>query len=127
MVNLNGKPMQLPPYNFRVKSVPKPTAVFAGKSTGSVPRATAAAQQGVFAIMPDFDFELNYVVTAFTVMYSDNRGDFEEPSTSSNFTQKQKDLIGRLTRGKNLIIKDIKALGPDGKTVELLPVILKID
>ena len=48
-------------------------------------------------------------------------------STSSNLTQKQKDLIGRLTRGKNLIIKDIKALGPDGKTKDLQPVILKID
>jgi gliding motility-associated protein GldM len=124
---MNGKPVQLPPYEFRVKPIPPPVAVFAGKSTGSVSRATAAAQQGVFAIMPDFDFELNYNVIGFTVMYSDNRGDFEEPSTSSNFTQKQKDLISRLTRGKSLIIKDIKALGPDGKTKELLPVILKID
>jgi hypothetical protein len=77
--------------------------------------------------MPDFDFDLVYQVTGFTVLYSDNRGDFEEPSTGSNLTTKQKDLIGRLTRGKYLTIKDIKALGPDGKTRELLPVILKID
>jgi gliding motility-associated protein GldM len=124
---ISGKRVQMPPLDFRVKPIPPPVAVFAGKSTGSVSRANAAAQQGVFAVMPDFDFELNYNVTGFTVMYSDNRGDFEEPSTSSNFTQKQKDLISRLTRGKSLIIKDIKALGPDGKTKELLPVILKID
>ncbi|MCE5346850.1 MAG: gliding motility protein GldM [Bacteroidales bacterium] len=124
--DMNGKPMQYPPYEFRVKPLPVPTAVFGGKSSGEIPRATAAAQQGVFAILPDFDFDLNYTVTAFTVLYSDNRGDFEEQSSSSNLTSKQKDLIGRLTRGKNLIIKDIKALGPDGKTKDLPPVILKI-
>jgi gliding motility-associated protein GldM len=125
--DINGKPMQFAPLEFRVKSIPKPTAVFGGKSTGTIPRATAAAQQGVFAILPDFDFDLQYNVTAFTILYTDNRGDFEQSSTSSNLTSEQKALIGRLTRGKNLIIKDIKALGPDGKTTELAPVILKID
>ena len=113
--NIDGKPLNYPPYEFRVKPVPTPIAVFGGKSTGSIPRATAAAQQGVFATLPDFDFDLPYTVTGFSVLYSDNRGDFDEPSTSSNLTQKQKDLIGRLTRGKYLTIKDIKALGPDGK------------
>jgi gliding motility-associated protein GldM len=127
VANINGKSVPYPPYNFRVKPIPPPVAIFANKSFGSVPRATAAAQQGVFAIQPDFDFELQYQVTGFTILYSDKGADYEEISTGSNLTAKQKDLIGRLTRGKNLIIKDIKALGPDGKTKELLPVILKID
>jgi gliding motility-associated protein GldM len=125
--DINGKPVQYAPYDFRVKSIPVPVAIFANKSTGTVPRATAAAQQGVFAILPDFDFDLQYTVTGFTVLYSDKGSDFEESSTNSNLTAKQKDLIGRLTRGKNLIIKDIKALGPDGRPKELQPVILKID
>jgi gliding motility-associated protein GldM len=125
--DINGKPVQYAPYEFRVKSIPPPVAIFGNKSTGSIPRATAAAQQGVFAVLPDFDFDLQYQVTGFTVLYSDKGADFEETSTNSNLTPKQKDLIGRLTRGKNLIIKDIKALGPDGKTKELQPIILKID
>jgi len=125
--DINGKPVQYAPYDFRVKSIPLPVAIFANKSTGTVPRATAAAQQGVFAILPDFDFDLQYTITGFTVLYSDKGSDFEESSTNSNLTAKQKDLIGRLTRGKNLIIKDIKALGPDGRPKELQPVILKID
>jgi gliding motility-associated protein GldM len=125
--DMSGKPLQFAPYEFRVKSIPPPVAIFAQKSTGSVPRATAAAQQGVFAILPDFDFDLQYQVTGFTVLFSERGNDYEEPSTSSNLTAKQKDLINRLTRGKNLIIKDIKALGPDGKTKDLSPIILKID
>ena len=125
--DMSGKPVQYPPYEFRVKPLPPPIAVFGGKSTGSIPRATAAAQQGVFAVMPDFDFDLRYQITGFSVIFNDKGNDYEEISTSSNLTPKQKDLIGRLTRGKNLIIKDIKALGPDGKTKDLQPVILKID
>jgi gliding motility-associated protein GldM len=125
--DINGKPVQYAPYPFRVKPIPNPIAVFGQKSTGSIPRATAAAQQGVFAIQPDFDFDLQYQVTGFTVLFSDKGADYEAESTTSNLTAKQKDLISRLTRGKNLIIKDIKALGPDGRTRELLPVILKID
>ncbi len=125
--DMSGKPVQFAPYPFRVKGLPVPVAQFAQKSTGSVPRATAAAQQGVFAILPDFDFDLQYQVTGFTVLYSDKGADYEESSTGSNLTPKQKDLISRLTRGKNLIIKDIKAVGPDQKTKELMPIILKID
>jgi gliding motility-associated protein GldM len=125
--DINGKPTQYAPYPFRVKPLPTPIAQFAQKSTGSIPRATAAAQQGVFATMPDFDFDLQYTVTGFTILYSDRGNDYEESSTNSNLTPKQKDLISRLTRGKYLTIKDIKALGPDGKTKDLQPVILKID
>jgi gliding motility-associated protein GldM len=125
--DINGKPVQYAPYSFRVKSIPPPIAIFGNKSTGTMPRATAAAQQGVFATLPDFDFDLQYTVTGFTILYSDKGSDYEETSTNSNLTTKQKDLISRLTRGKYLTIKDIKALGPDGKTKELQPILLKID
>jgi gliding motility-associated protein GldM len=123
----NGKTTTYAPYDFRVKSIPNPEARFGGKTTGTITKAQAAAQAGVFAILPDFDFDLQYSVTSFTILYSDRMGDFEETSTNSNLTAKQKDLLNRLTKGKNLIIKDIRALGPDGKTRDLNPVILKID
>jgi gliding motility-associated protein GldM len=125
--NVGGRPIQFAPYEFRVKAVPTPIAVFAQKNTGTVSKATAVAQQGVFAIMPDFDFDLHYDITGFSVLYSDRGNDYEEVSTSSNLTARQKDLINRLTRGQNLIIKDIRARGPDGRNTDLSPIILKID
>ena len=76
--------VQYAPYDFRVKSIPNPVAIFANKSTGTVPRATAAAQQGVFAILPDFDFDLQYTVTNFTILYSDKGSDYEELSTQQS-------------------------------------------
>jgi gliding motility-associated protein GldM len=125
--DINGKPVQYAPYPFRVKSIPTPVAIFGGKSTGSITRADALAQQGVFAIMPDFDFELNYTVTGFTVFYTDKGMDIEEPCSGSTFTSKQRQALNGLTRGKNLMIKDIKAVGPDNKTRDLNSIILKIN
>ena len=125
--DINGKPMSFAPLEFRVKPLPTQIAVFANKSSGSVSRNTAISQQGVFATLPDFDFQLVYNVTGFTVLFSDRGEDFEEKSTGSSLTPKQKDLINRLTRGKNLFIKDIRAVGPDGRQKDLTPIILKID
>jgi hypothetical protein len=76
--------------------------------------------------MPDFDFDLTYKVTGFSILVSDKGSDFEENSSSSNLTTAQRNLINRLTRGKYLTIKDIKALGPDGGTQALSPVVLRI-
>jgi len=125
--DINGKTVQYAPYDFRVKRIPDPVAIFGGKSTGSISRADALAQQGVFAIMPDFDFELNYTVTGFTIFYTDKGMDIEETCSSSNLTPKQKQALNGLTRGKNLMIKDIKALGPDNKTRDLNAIVLKIN
>ncbi|MDX9726544.1 MAG: gliding motility protein GldM [Bacteroidales bacterium] len=122
-----GKATPYPPVEFRVKPVPAPIAVFAGKNTGTITKNTAAAQAGVFASMPDFEFDLVYKVTGFTILYTEKGSDFEEQSKSSALTPGQKSLINRLTRGKNLIIKDIKCLAPDGRTLDLSPIILKID
>jgi len=122
-----GGRMQFPPYEFRVKNVPDPVATFAQRTSGTVPRATAAAQAGVFAIMPDFDFELTYQVTGFSILFSDRGSDYEERSNSHLLTAAQRDLIGRLVRGNNLIIKDIRAQGPDGRSIDLSPIILRID
>ena len=125
--NINGKPVTFAPYEFRVKAVPDPIATFGGKSTGTIPRATAIAQMGVFALLKDFDFPIQYEITGFTFLYNDKGNSYEQPSTTSTLTTQQKDLISRVTRGKDLIFKDIKAKGPDGKIKDLLPIILKVE
>ncbi len=123
----NGKTVNHGMREFRVKPLPKPEARFAGKTGGNVPKNTAVAQAGVFAVLPDFDFDLVYNVTGFSILTTSNLGDFEKPSTSSTITAEQKQLISSLARGKYLTIKDIKAVGPDGKQVDLNPCVFKIE
>jgi gliding motility-associated protein GldM len=124
---MNGKTVQLAPYMFRVKKVPPPIASFADKSQGSVGKALAIAQQGVFAKLPDFDFDLTYEVTEFTLFYTDKGADFEEKSSSYLLTSKQKSIINAMTRGKTLLIKDIKAKQGADKPVDVPPIVLKIE
>jgi len=124
--DVGGRVTNYAPYEFRVKPIPPPEARFGNKSSGSISRSVAVAQQGVFAVLPDFDFDLIYEITGFTILYSDRMGDIERSSNSSALTSDQKELLNRLTRGKNLIIKDIKARGPDG-VKELASIVLKID
>jgi gliding motility-associated protein GldM len=122
----NGKTINHGVREFRVKPLPKPEARFGGKNAGTIDKNTAVAQAGVFAVLPDFDFDLVYNVTGFTLLYSDRLGDVEKVSTGSKLTAEQKDLLGRLTRGKSLIIKDVKAVGPGNKSVDLNPIVLTI-
>lgn len=125
--DINGKQMTFPPIEFRVRSIPNPIAKFANLTDGSVDKNVALAQQGVLAVLENFEFDLVYTVTAFTVSINEKGFDIEEASTSNRLTDKQKELINRLTRGKKLIISGIKATGPDKKTRELPAVILKIN
>jgi hypothetical protein len=122
-----GKPTQYGPIDFRVKPLPKPEARFANVNGGKISKNTALAQKGVFAVLPDFDFNLQWEVTGFSILYQDRLGDFERPSTGSNLTADQREIINRLTRGKYLTIKDIKAKGPDGKINDLSPILLTIE
>jgi hypothetical protein len=51
-----------------------------------------------------------------------------QPNHHNNrLTDKQKSLISNLRAGQKLIIEKIKAVGPDGKTRDLNPIILKIN
>ena len=110
-----------------MKKIPPPIAEFAGRSQGTIPKNVAAAQSLVLAKLVDFDFDLRYDITEFKLFYSDKGSDYSEASTSTNLTTKMKTLIGAMARGRTLIIKDIKAKGPDGRINDLPPILLTIE
>ncbi len=124
---VNGKRMRFPPYTFRVQNIPDPIAQFAGLTEGTVAKNLAQAQPGVFAVLENFLFDLEYTVTAFTMTVTKGGFDRESSSSSARVTQAQKDLIGSLTRGQKLYITGIKAVGPDKRIRSLPAVILTIN
>ncbi|MGA1977530.1 MAG: gliding motility protein GldM [Bacteroidales bacterium] len=123
----NGKTTTYKPYPFRVKRIPKAEAVFANASGGLVQKSVLLSQAGVFARLEGFDFNLPYKVTGFTVFYTGRTGDIEVPSTNDQLTQGQKSAMALMTRGQTLIIKDIKAVGPDGIPQALNALVFKVD
>ncbi len=125
--NIDGRVQTFPPVEFRVRRLPDPEARFANMKEGNVLRSVAAAQQVVTAVLENFEFDLTYTVTGFTVSVNDKGFEITAESNNNRLTDKQKGLIGNLRAGQKLIIEKIKAVGPDGRTRDLNPIILKIN
>ena len=67
---LDGKWTTVGPKEFRVKAVPDPIATVGGQKGGVIAKNVLMAQSGVMATMPpDFEFDLKFNVTEYTVVY----------------------------------------------------------
>ncbi len=125
---VNGERQRFPSIPFRVQTIPPPVAKFAGViADGTVGKAIALAQQGVFAEQPDFLFDLDYTVTKFTMTITQRGFDRVASSTNNRVTAQQRELIDALNRGQKLYITDIWAVGPDNKPSKIPPVIITIN
>ncbi|WP_430816994.1 gliding motility protein GldM [Carboxylicivirga sp. RSCT41] len=126
--NIAGKKQRIGSKEFRIKPLPLPYATFAGKQDGKIKKNTLLAQTGLFATMgPDFDFELEYKVTQFSI--ATVRGGFfvSKESKSNRVTDEQIDLIRGASKGSKITIEEIKAIGPDGRNKKLAPIVITVD
>ena len=54
---------------------------------------------------------------SFETVFADRMGNFRpEPSSGSNFTENQRNLMRELRRGQRFYISKVQAVGPDGIT-----------
>ncbi len=112
---------------YRVKNVPNPEAYIANTSGGSVPKDIVIASGAIIPRMPpDFEFNLNFIVTSFK--FSGNRkGDIVDlPGNGNSLTNDMKNFIRDSRRGDKVIIEDIFAKGPDGKSRKLNSIVLTL-
>jgi hypothetical protein len=121
-----GKQELLQESEFRVKTVPDPVAMIADHRGGEISRDELLGADKVNVLIQNFDFDLSFKVTEFTITTVIN-GYFKHVSSkSSEITEEQKDLIRSLKAGSPVFIQDIKAIGPDGAIRTLNPISLKI-
>lgn len=112
---------------FRVKGLPDPIVQVAGKQGGKIEKNVLAAQSGVFAVMDNFDFDLEFKIIEFKVSTTDRGGYTIDAGTKGNvFTKAQQDLIKNLRKSQRLNIEDVKAIGPDGSVRNLAPIVFEI-
>lgn len=112
---------------YRVKNVPSPTAFIANTDGGAVSKDLVLASGAIIPRMPaDFEFDLNFVVLSFK--FSGNRkGDvFDLPGNGNSLTGPMKDFIRQARRGDKVILEDIFARGPDGKSRKLNSIVLTL-
>lgn len=129
----NGRSMTVSQSTFRVRRLPDPTPYIAYKDAsgnvqrfkGGRPISKAALLQagGVKAAIDDGLLNVEFTVKSFRIDIFDSMGnDIPEDSNTSEFSQRQKDALRRLQKGKKFFITRVKAVGPDGIERTLSPI-----
>ncbi len=125
--NIDGTTRNMGTRNFRVRSVPDPIATVAGREGGNIGRNVLLAQTGVLAEMKDFDFDLTFTVTGFTVESVQRGFVVDARSTSNRLTDAQREIIRDAGRNQRVLFDDITAVSPAGEQRRLPPVSFRID
>lgn len=125
--NVNGNDRNLGRKSFRIRRVPDPVAKVNNQRDGTIPKAILTAQLGVVADMEDFEFDLQFKVTGFSVAVIRNGYIVDYKSNNNLFTEEQKELMRGANRGQRVFIQDIQASGPDGRRRALGTITLVVD
>jgi gliding motility-associated protein GldM len=122
----NGKTVQLGKQKFRVKKIPTPVAYIGGK-TGTVKLTKSKLGNGVInAKMEGFVFDLRVKVKSFTLGTTVN-GDYKAVKVTGNkMNASCKSLIKKAARGQRFYLEEMQVKMPDGRTVKLGNVTVKI-
>ncbi len=116
------------PVNFRVRSIPDPVARVGTAESGDINASVFRSQAGVNALVKNFFYETQFNVTSFT-MTGDGAG-FEngiesEENTGAAWNQSRK-IVNKVRPGSYITIENIRAVGPDGRTRRLNPLIFNV-
>ncbi|MGY3213239.1 type IX secretion system motor protein PorM/GldM [Mucilaginibacter sp. HD30] len=120
-----GKTSVLGSTLFRVKRIPPPKAQFAGKSGGTMSAANIKAQDYLVAKLDGFDFDAKFRVTRFTLLIAKPRQDpIKQVATGDELTAAMHQAMNSVTPGTTIVFMDILAVGPDGVTNGLDPIVI---
>lgn len=112
---------------FRVKKVPDPVAQIANQSGGNIKKEDLLVEDGMMAVLLDFDFDLRFTITQFDVSITGSGGYVKTwNSTNNRFSADQKSQFKNLSTGSIIYFDNIKAHGDDGTDRTLGPISFKI-
>ncbi|RKD91964.1 type IX secretion system motor protein PorM/GldM [Mangrovibacterium diazotrophicum] len=124
---IDGQTKRMGSMVFRVKRVPDPVAQIAEKNGGVLRKEDLMAEQGIFAALIDFDFDLKFKVTQFDVTITGSGGFNNTWTSKSNaFTADMKKQFASLQAGSIIYFDNIMAHGDDKTDRNLAPISFKI-
>ena len=116
---------------IRVKRIPDPQARVGGKAGGGMTAAAFRVQDGVIAVLENFDFEAKFRVTGFTFSMAPKRGEYVGPFTVNGPQfRTNKDVetaMGRAKPGDRVFIEEIRGVGPDNTQRRLNDIIFLLN
>ncbi|GAB7087800.1 hypothetical protein JCM15579A_19040 [Marinifilum fragile] len=113
---------------FRIKRIPNPISIVAGKTGGKIRKNRLLVESGIYAkLTEDLDFDTKFTVTQFTLTVLKGGYTIDSSSRGYRFTSEQKELIKSLSLGSRVFIHNIKAVGPDKIPRNLGSLVFTID
>jgi|GEM_PF-4422298 len=116
-------------FQYRVRHLPTPIGTVGGRVSGdTVEAATLKNQAGVSVYLKDFPIELRYTVKRYTLFIQDEKGVVKSANcNNAEFSLEAKKLMADyLGLGKYVTIGNLFVQGPDGRELQLLPVLYVI-
>jgi gliding motility-associated protein GldM len=116
------------PVRFRVRSIPDPTPYIGTYESGDIPAGVFKSQAGVRAYVKNFFYETQFNVTSFR-MTGDGTGfdeGIEEKMNTGAAWNEARSIVNKCRAGSFITIEDIRAIGPDGRTRKLTPLIFNL-
>lgn len=114
--------IQLATFPIRVKRIPDPVAMVAGKQGGAIKKNEMAVQLGIAAMLLEFEFDARFEVISYTTHII--RGQqllFFRNSQDVYFDEETKKQLKDLQPGDHVYFTAIRAKGPDGQIRSLMP------
>lgn len=116
---------------IRVKRIPDPQARVGGKPGGGMPAASFRVQDGVIAVLENFDFEAKFRVTGFSFSAAPKRGEYVGPYSVNGpqfrASSEVAAAMSRLKPGDKVFIEEIRGVGPDNTTRRLNDIIFTLN
>ena len=114
--------------DFRVKPIPPPHAKFGGKGGGRLTAAAMKAQNRMFAVLDDFEFDAPFTIQHFTLYITKPRGDVQVfESTTNGLTPAMMSGMNSIVPGSKVYFDLISGTGVDGMKRQLDPIIFTVE
>jgi len=124
----DGSVVNMGKKEFRVKRIPDPVPVFAGKrpSDSTVPKGDMSVAAGVRAEMENFDFDVNVKVESFNMIFIRDGQVIEKTSNSNRVTEEMQANMKKVGKGQKIYLEKIKVKLPDGSVRQVANISLKV-
>ena len=123
---MDGQRTSVGSTTFKVRKLPDPSPFITYKDAngqtnrfkgGKFSKALLMDAKGLDAAIDDDMLNIDYKVVSFETVFVDAMGNgIPEVSNGSQFSERQKNRMRGLQRGKFFLIRNVKATGPDGIT-----------
>lgn len=113
--DIDGETKKMGDMNFRLRTVPNPTAKIANKLDGIITKNSLLFAPQIVPVKPEnFDFDMVFRIVSFDMVLLQGENTFTKSAKGPLFTEDMKQTINSAKRGQRIWFENIVATGTDG-------------